>query len=206
MTFKVYGPTQNPEHAPPGPKSRRKSPEPDLIEGIEGIPGTGSFSIKQEKPNEPFEAVVVSPATLAPSKFKPKPKSKSQINFCFQEPARRVPNSIHGKEERYFTHFIDRVSTLLIIYDSPINTNPYRRHFPDFARSSPSMVGAMEALGALHLANTSVGAQRNSHFQQAMSKYGEVVQLFRARYARPSQELGMTDFATCLLLCLFEVR
>lgn len=67
------------------------------------------------------------------------------------------------------------------------------------------MVGAMQALGVLHLANISVGAQRNKHFQKAMGKYGEVVQMFRSRYAEPSQHLGMTDFATCLLLRLFVI-
>ena len=86
-----------------------------------------------------------------------------------------------------------------------MNSNPYRSCFPDLAHSSPSMVGAMQALGALHLANTTDGSSRNTHFQQAMSKYGEVVKLFRDRYARPREGLGMTDFATCLLLCLFEV-
>jgi hypothetical protein len=114
--------------------------------------------------------------------------------------------SIQRADERYFTHFIDQVSTLLIIYDNPNTVNPYRGYFPDFARSSPTMINAMQALGALHLANTSTGSQRNKHFQQAMGKYGTVVKGFRARYVDPSQQLGLTDFATCLLLCLFEVR
>jgi hypothetical protein len=114
--------------------------------------------------------------------------------------------TIQCTDEHYFSHFVNQVSSLLIIYDTHININPYRSYFPDFARSSPSMIGAMQALGALHLANTSVGAERNQHFQQAMGKYGQVVKIFRDRYALPNGQLGMRDFATCLLLCLFEVR
>lgn len=193
MTFKVYGPSQAQEPAKT-PRKRKKTGA-----NADDIPGTGVLSIKQEETEaEGCEGIVVSPTTLT--------QSPAQIRF--QEPiapANLVSSTLQCTDERYFTHFIDRVSTLLLIYDNSTNLNPYRSYFPDFARSSPSMVGAMQALGALHLANTSVGPQRNRHFQQAMGKYGDVVQLFRARYARPSQQLGMTDFATCLLLCLFEV-
>jgi hypothetical protein len=143
------------------------------------------------------EAVVVSPTVTA-----------QRTKFRFQEPitSTSIATSIQRADERYFTHFIDQVSTLLIIYDNHNTVNPYRAYFPDFARSSPTMVNAMQALGALHLANTATGTQRNKHFQQAMGKYGTVVKGFRARYVDPSQQLGLTDFATCLLLCLFEVR
>jgi hypothetical protein len=143
------------------------------------------------------DAMIVSPTVAA-----------QRIQFRFQEPitTASIAMSIQRADERYYAHFIDRVSTLLIIYDNPNTPNPYRAHFPDFARSSPTMINAMQALGALHLANTSTGTQRNKHFQQAMGKYGSVVKGFRARYGDPSQQLGLTDFATCLLLCLFEVR
>ncbi|KAJ5919651.1 hypothetical protein N7454_009486 [Penicillium verhagenii] len=195
MTFKVYGPTQIPEPPPPKETKKRKKKASDPSDSI---PGTGTLVIKKEEVDTPWQAVVVSPTTVA---------QKPQVTFRFHEPvpAKTVPKCVQTTDDRYLGHFIDQVSTLLLIYDNSDNTNPYRQYFPDFARSSPSMVGAMQALGALHLANTSVGPQRISHFQQAMSKYGETVQLFRARYARPSQQLGMTDFATCLLLCLFEM-
>ncbi|KAJ5716536.1 hypothetical protein N7493_008447 [Penicillium malachiteum] len=192
MTFKVYGPNQEPPSK--GSKTRKKSTESDACDTI---PGTGAFAIKHGRDTESSEAVVISPRTA----------SSQRRSFRFQEPmsSRLVPASIEETGDRYFMHFIDRVSTLLIIYDNSMNSNPYRSYFPDFARSSPSMVGAMQALGALHLANTSLGPQRNLHLQHAMSKYGQVVQLFRARYGRTTQQLGMTDFATCLLLCLFEM-
>ncbi|KAJ5182519.1 transcriptional regulator family: Fungal Specific TF [Penicillium capsulatum] len=192
MTFKVYGPSQTQEPAK-APRKRKTGLDTD------DIPGTGVLSIKQEEPDGPgCEGIVVSPTTVA----------QSPAHFRFQEPIappNLVSTTLQSADERYYTHFIDQVSTLLLIYDNSTNLNPYRIHFPDFARSSPSMVGIMQALGALHLANTSVGPQRNRHFQQAMGKYGDAVQLFRARYVQPSQQLGMTDFATCLLLCLFEM-
>lgn len=196
MTFKVYGPTQTqePPKAPGRPRKDTTSPESS------GEPSSAGTTADKEDGNndEGSEALVVSPITVAPP----------SIQIRFQKPlspTNLIAASMQSTNERYFTHFIDQVSTLLIIYDNSMNANPYRSYFPDFARSSPSMVGAMQALGALHLANTSVGAQRNRHFQQAMGKYGEVVTLFRDRHAQPSQHLGMADFATCLLLCLFEV-
>ncbi|KKK15793.1 hypothetical protein P175DRAFT_0459296 [Aspergillus ochraceoroseus IBT 24754] len=113
--------------------------------------------------------------------------------------------SLDYKEGRYYTHFVDQVATLLLIYDNSININPYRKYFPELSRSSPSMASAMEALGALHLANTSRGEQRITHFQHAMGKYGEVVKSFRTRYKEAGQGLRLPDFATCLLLALFEM-
>lgn len=198
MTFKVYGPSQTPTESPQeslkAPKRRKKNvistPEFSDTPGI-------SPRVKREEVAEQCETVAVSPTTL------PQPT----IQFRFQDPVTpaSVTRSIQRTDERYFTHFIDQVSTLLIIYDNPDNANPYRTLFPDFAKSSPTMINAMQALGALHLANTSEGSQRDKHFQKAMGKYGLVVKGFRARYADPSQQLGLTDFATCLLLCLFEV-
>ncbi|KAJ5794983.1 hypothetical protein N7457_001582 [Penicillium paradoxum] len=180
MTFKVYGPS----HATSSP--------PDDTSAV-------SPPVKREdaRDEEACEAVIISPTT------RPQPKTK----FRFQEPitSTSIAKSIQRIDERYFMHFVDRVSSLLIIYDNADNANPYRTYFPDFARSSPTMVNAMQALGALHLANTSVGSQRNKHFQQAMGKYGVVVKGFRTRYSDPTQLLGLTDLATCLLLSLFEM-
>lgn len=211
MTFKVYGPSQSQEPKPPKPPRRRNKPvSPDSS----GESSTGTLPVKQEDLEDSWQAVVVLPTTAPqqPPQSDAQAQSQSQpqphpIRFRFQEPLGPANlANMQCTDERYYTHFINQVSTLLIIYDNPINANPYRSYFPDFSRSSPSMVGAMQALGALHLANTSVGSQRNKHFQKAMGKYGQVVQMFRARYAAPKRQLGMTDFATCLLLCLFEVR
>lgn len=175
MTFKVYGPSQNGDSPSQPSKQRNKASEQDM---------------KTEEDNR--KGIVVSQTT--------------QFQFAQPvSPASLVATTIQRRDDRYFAHFVDQVSTLLLIYDNSINMNPYRTHFPDFAHTSPSLANAMQALGALHLANTSPGPQRNTHFQQAMGKYGEVVKAFRTRYVNPAQQLGLSDFATCLLLCLFEV-
>ncbi|PWY92128.1 C6 transcription factor [Aspergillus heteromorphus CBS 117.55] len=189
MTFKVYGPPQESSSAT-AKKTEKKINRP------------GEMQIKLEPTeieNEHFEALVVSPTTVPDLK---------PIKFRFQEPispAGFLSSSLDCVEGRYYTHFVDQVSTLLLIYDNSININPYRRFFPELARSSPSMASAMQAMGALHLANTSKGQQRNKHFQEAMSSYGEVVKSFRTRYTEPDQGVRLTDFATCLLLSLFEM-
>lgn len=180
MTFKIYGPSQSgPESS--SQKNRGKKPDSRKVK-------------KQEE--EACDAVVVSPTTVAdspPIRFED-PVTTSDI----------VSSSLDCVDGRYFSHFIDHVSSLLLIYDNSTNINPFRAHFPDLARDSPSMVSAMQALGALHLSNTSGGQLRVSHFQQAMGSYGDVVKSFRAKQ-QPDRQVQLTDLATCLLLCLFEV-
>lgn len=197
MTFKVYGPSQKSESRPQSrsgtPNRRGKS----SVASPESSDNSALSPSKKEGDLRNCKDVVISPTSL------PQPT----VQFRFQDPVTpaSVTRSIQRTDELYLAHFVDRVSTLLIIYDIPDNANPYRTLFPDFAKSSPTMINAMQALGALHLANTSEGSQRDKHSQTAMGKYGLVVRGFRARYADPSQQLGLTDFATCLLLCLFEV-
>ncbi|KAJ5903906.1 hypothetical protein N7504_006289 [Penicillium tannophilum] len=197
MTFKVYDPKRKPGQQKPSKislkRKKRKDSDSDAL-----LPRTRALSTKQQCVKKTLGAVLVSPNTTL---------RRPQTKFHFEQLVTQanVPISINASDGRYFAHFIDQVSSLLIIYDNSMNINPYRKQFPDFARSSLSMAGAMQALGALHLANTSVGSQRISHFRKAMSKYKEVIQLLRARYARPGLQLEMTDFATGLLLCLFEM-
>lgn len=191
ITFKVYGPSQTPTNSPPTkrPNNDTYSPESSDASAVSPAGETEDVDSKQTC------------KTMITTRL------PQTTTFRFQDPMTSISiaKSIQRVDERYLTHFVDQVSTLLIIYNTAHNANPYRTHFPDFARSSPTMANAMQALGALHLANTSVGSQRNRHFQQAMGKYGVVVKGFRARYSDPSQQLGLTDFATCLLLSLFEV-
>lgn len=191
MTFKIYGPSQSgPESSTP--KKRGKKAANPTGESAAKSKNQG----KQEDQDDGCDAVVVSPTTVADS-----PQSR------FEDPLAStdiVSSSLDCVNGRYFTHFVDQVSSLLLIYDNSNNINPFREMFPDLARSSPSMVNAMQALGALHLSNTSGGQQRISHFQQAMGNYGEVMKSFRAKH-QPGQQMQLTDFATCLLLCLFEV-
>lgn len=199
MTFKVYGPSQASQDttSKPAPKKRGKK----AVGANESVATGKQAIIKKEDDEEDkggVDAVVVSPTTVS---------QPASTRYQFQDPFRLVTmnNPLDTKDVRYYSHFIDQVASLLLIYDNNINVNPYRRYFPEMARDSPSMASAMQALGALHLANTSQGQQRIEHFQQAMGQYGEVVKSFRTRYTEPDTRLGLNDFATCLLLSLFEV-
>lgn len=222
MTFKVYGPQSSQEtttttttnttttttttNAPSTASTASTSKAPKKRGKKTETTGTSTIVKKEPDADEEarklgekdgVDAVVVSPTTVAES---------AAARYQMQDPFRlMMSNPLDVRDARYYTHFIDQVASLLLIYDNPINVNPYRRYFPELARESPSMASAMQALGALHLANTSRGQQRITHFQQAMGQYGEVVKSFRTRYAQPTHQLGLTDFATCLLLSLFEV-
>ncbi|EPS34904.1 hypothetical protein PDE_09868 [Penicillium oxalicum 114-2] len=198
MTFKVYGPSQTPQASHLSGKQKKSDSSP---ESSGESCGSGAVSVKSEKVmKEEYETVVVSPTTL--------PQWTGQTQFSFQQPILQTglrSMSVHSADDHYFAHFVNQVSCLLIIYETSLNVNPYRSDFPDFAQSSPSMVAAMQALGALHLANTSSGMERHEHFEQAIGKYGQVMKTVRDRHALPHGQIGIRDFATCLLLCLFEM-
>lgn len=228
MTFKVYGPPPPPPtEQPPPPKKRGKSqkrvkkeePANDPVDGVVVSPTT----VTDSKPLVfRFENPVFSVGSESPPSDEDNTKVKKEyddidlvllpttgnsapmpIQYRFQHEKLPVA-SLDSLQGRYYTHFVNEVATLLLIYDSPTNVNPFRRSFPDISHSSLSMASAMEALGALHLANTSTGQDRNVHFQHAMGKYGEVVKTFRTRH-EVNQRARLPDFATCLLLALFEV-
>ncbi|KAF3481750.1 uncharacterized protein GIQ15_04509 [Arthroderma uncinatum] len=63
----------------------------------------------------------------------------------------------------------------------------------------------MSAVGALHLANTTTGRDRSIHLHHAMKTYGEIMQSLRQVWGDPKRQFQLTDFATCLLLCIFEM-
>ncbi|KAL5334415.1 fungal-specific transcription factor domain-containing protein [Aspergillus crustosus] len=228
MTFKVYGApptTDQPTPAPntsdkdkPGPRltpTRPKKEECDDIDGMVVSPATTTDSHSQqlvfriETPVSPADGngkvkgeleevdmdMALVPATT---------NSSSPRNYNFQHYKPPV-SSLECLQGRYYTHFIDEVAMLLLIYEKSTNINPFRRCFPHASQSSPAMAEAMEALGALHLANTSTGTQRIVHLQHAIGKYGDAVKSFRTRYIQGAPGSRLPDFATCLLLGLYEM-
>ncbi|KAL2849330.1 fungal-specific transcription factor domain-containing protein [Aspergillus pseudodeflectus] len=232
MTFKVYGPPPPTEQPTTSSKKREKSTaranqrrvkkEHNENENVDGlvvspttVPDSKPITFRFEDPVLSYRSSSVEnrkvvkqeheedavDLTLVPTTGNTNPKP---IHFLFEHYKPSV-SSMDSLQGRYYTHFIDEVSTLLLIYDNSLSINPFRTCFPDLSQSSPSMASAMEALGALHLANTSSGQQRNVHFQNAMSRYGEVVKSFRTRYNDGDQHPRLPDFATCLLLALFEM-
>jgi hypothetical protein len=227
MTFKVYGAPPTADHPLTAPKKREKSAprsshrrakeDSDHIDGVVVSPATAtkpkllifqfenpvsSVDVADDNIKVKREVEEDMELALVPTTVDSTTKALQYI-FVHYKPS---VSSLDCLEGRYYTHFVEEVATLLLIYDNSTNVNPFRRCFPDVSQSSPSMANAMEALGALHLANTSTGQQRILHFQHAIGKYGEVVKSFRTRYNQGDQGSRLPDFATCLLLALYEVR
>ncbi|KKZ63356.1 hypothetical protein EMCG_02357 [[Emmonsia] crescens] len=116
-----------------------------------------------------------------------------------------LPVSMSSPADLYYSHFINTVSTLLIVYDTDYNLNPYRYLFPKFAHTSKTLPEAMKALGALQIANTTTGKAQVWHMQNAMGMYGKAVQSLRQTLRVGPGHWQLTDLATCLLLCFFEM-
>ncbi|TPX12941.1 uncharacterized protein E0L32_006586 [Thyridium curvatum] len=110
---------------------------------------------------------------------------------------------ISTPDTTYYHHFIDTVSTMLIIWDTPSNSNPYRL-LPRLSDSSGLLRNTMVALGAMHMANLPAMAQRNVHQRAAMEAYGFVITQLKS--LRPVDEVDseLELLATTLLLCMFE--
>ncbi|KAL4886153.1 fungal-specific transcription factor domain-containing protein [Aspergillus karnatakaensis] len=224
MTFKLYGrppttvqtPVASKQCGNPTPKStnkRAKKEDCDDIEGVDVSPAivdSKPLIIQFENHVPPTDIVRADPevkSEIEDADMALVPAIDSSSQPCKYEFEHYKPSifSLNCMEGRYYTHFVDEVATLLLIYDNSSSINPFRRCFPEISQSSPSMAGAMGALGALHLANTSSGRERIVHFQHAIKRYSEVVKSFRTRYNQPGQGCRLQDFATCLLLALYEM-
>lgn len=113
--------------------------------------------------------------------------------------------TLNVDEGIYYSYFVDTASTFLTIYETPYHSNPFRSMFPQYACTSRILSKAMGAVGALHLANTTAGQDRAVHLHHAMNAYGDIVQSLGQAWSNPRCQFKLADFATCLLLCVFEV-
>lgn len=127
------------------------------------------------------------------------------LSRVIEQPACSLSPAISCPETRYYAHFLSTVSSLLIIYDSPHNSNPFRLSFPVLAHDFLPLLEAMKALGALHLANISSGQDKLQHNRTAMEKYGAVVADLQQTLDRNFSQSRLAVLATSLLLCMFEV-
>lgn len=114
-----------------------------------------------------------------------------------------VPQHIDSNDDLYLQHFLGTVSTYLIIYDTPSNSNPYRQ-LPALMGHSGFLKEVMKALGAMHIAGLPQTRDKQAHRSAAMRAYGNAVTSLRdavtANQGQPSLEM----LATTLLLCMFE--
>ncbi|EFE32052.1 C6 finger domain protein, putative [Trichophyton benhamiae CBS 112371] len=105
----------------------------------------------------------------------------------------------------YYSYFLETASTFLSIYETPYHSNPFRSMLAQYACTSRILSKAMGAVGALHLANTTAGQDRAVHLHYAMNAYGDIVQSLGQAWSNPRCQFKLADFATCLLLCVFEM-
>jgi hypothetical protein len=116
-------------------------------------------------------------------------------------------SSIQSWDNSYHSHFLNGLSSIMIIWDAPHNLNPFRKCIPQFAQTSFPLTEAMKALGALHMANSTSGSDKILHLQNAVAKYNSVIQALKTRW-NGSNTRGprLDDLAVCLLMCIYEVR
>lgn len=106
----------------------------------------------------------------------------------------------------YYQHYLVTVSTLLIIFDTPCNSNPYRELLSLVGNEHSALLqSTMEALGAMHLAGLPQTQNRSKHRTAAINMYADVVtQLRQALILCKGQADSLELLAICLLLCMFE--
>lgn len=129
------------------------------------------------------------------------PSSPGQ-SFSFSAPLSLPINPI--SEHLYYGHFITTVSRFLIIYDTPSNSNPFRM-LPRLPGASEGLRDTMTALGALHLSSLPEIQDKHRHIHTAMEIYSKVVSRLRAVNNTNQPGPNLSDFATSLLLCVFEM-
>ena len=113
----------------------------------------------------------------------------------------RLQLRLEDPNSRYLNHFLGTVSKLLIVYDLPHNANPYRFVFPKLAASSEPLQEAMNALGALHLAQTT--PVESGLRATAIQKYSGTVNSLRQTLSVERPKLA--HLATILLLAFYEM-
>ncbi|KAJ6441240.1 C6 transcription factor [Purpureocillium lavendulum] len=125
------------------------------------------------------------------------------LETCFRLPTPDPAARISSNDDMYYHHFLNTVSTYLIIYDTPSNSNPYRM-LPALVGTSGLLQDTMRALGAMHLSGLPQTQDRNLHRNAAMNMYGSVVTRVRSLVSSGQNGATLELLATTLLLCMFE--
>ncbi|KAM3558944.1 hypothetical protein MY1884_003726 [Beauveria asiatica] len=118
-----------------------------------------------------------------------------------------LPAQVQGNQNTmYYQHYLFTVSTLLIIFDTPSNSNPYRMLLSLVGNeNSTRLQSTMEALGAMHLASLPLTEKRSEHRAAAIKLYASVVsQLRKTLLLLDGRAASLELLAICLLLCMYE--
>ncbi|PQK11402.1 hypothetical protein BB8028_0003g00280 [Beauveria bassiana] len=118
-----------------------------------------------------------------------------------------LPAQVQGDQNTmYYQHYLFTVSPLLIIFDTPCNSNPYRMLLSLVGDENSTLLqSTMEALGAMHLASVPQTEKRSGHRAAAIKLYANVVSRLRqALLSLDGQAASLELLAICLLLCMYE--
>lgn len=133
--------------------------------------------------------------------FRPQNRPALKKNKC--EISAPAPQALVRVEDVYTSQFLSSVASILIVYDSGYNKNPFRSILPTLATQDNSLYLSMQALGALHLARTNF---HQDFTDLALVQYNTaVIQLRRELPQATSLQEKMACLASSLLLCFYEV-
>ncbi|POR35539.1 Sterol regulatory element-binding protein ECM22 [Tolypocladium paradoxum] len=217
FVFKAVRPTKGQPAAAakrPPPSTERhastRSPSPsstdDAVDNVtvrnqppsgELVPAAGTTGvIRFSDPSTPHGIGSVS-AGMVPTE--PVEGVESSFRISIPDPAAHV----NSNEILYYQHFLNTVSTYLIIYDTPSNSNPYRM-LPNLVGDTGLIQDTMKALGAMHLSGLPQTQNQRVHRSAAMKTYASVVTRLRDIVSSSHGQANLELLATSLLLCMFE--
>lgn len=160
-------------------------------------PAAGTASIiRFSGPSSPQGISFVSPGMVPTG---PVEGVESSFRILIPDPAAHI----NSNESLYYQHFLNTVSTYLIIYDTPSNSNPYRM-LPNLVGDTGLLQDTMKALGAMHLSGLPQAQNRRVHRSAAMKTYASVVTRLRDIVSSSRGQANLELLATSLLLCMFE--
>ncbi|KJZ77166.1 hypothetical protein HIM_03487 [Hirsutella minnesotensis 3608] len=157
--------------------------------------GSSSTTLPQHRAPPGFEFAVSDVTSSTGSVW----GSESPVGVTHPDPNARIDCN----DTLYYHHFYHTVSSYLIIYDTAVNSNPYRM-LPQLAGSSGLLQDTMKALGAMHLSGLPNVQNQGVHRSAAMKTYGSVVTRLRDAVSSNQGHAGLELLATSLLLCMLE--
>lgn len=224
FVFKAVKPTGTPDSTSnKGDKTSPTSSEP-RASSRSGSASSGEDGTDELNAKASFADLVVVRGSRSPSGVKSSPPGISFISedfpfshkphifpskghhgtpLVYKYKATGMPQQIDSNDTLYLHHFLETVSSYLIIYDTPSNSNPYRQ-LPGLMSNSGLLRDTMKALGAMHIAGLPETRNRQVHHSAAMKAYGNVVTQLRDTVTFNQGQPTLELLATTLLLCMFE--
>ena len=195
ISFKVTLPDDYQVTSVEPPRSQDEIDEEERDHLLSQLPGTSPHAQSDASIAETPNNRIPSGSTEVPL-----PQATERLGRC---PAISLRPDLTDYPMLYYNYFLTTVSTMLIIYDTPSNSNPYRL-FPMLAGSSGLLQNAMIALGAQHLAGLDGTQDRRHHHRAAIDAYAEAVGQLKEVVLSNKLSSKLESLSTSLLLCMFD--